>query len=1361
MKIIKTLILALMSLAVIKATAAPHVRRLGSEAGLTNNYVMGITQDRNGFVWISTESGLNRFDGETFKAFKAGDGSIAANELNRVVSDHLTNSIWICTQRHGLNLLDCDTYAVTHFNYGDGEHALASNGVTDVCPTPEGNAWVATYTSGVDFIDRKTGKVTHHNTSTIKGWPDDKTWTVVTSKDGRIYLGHVDAGFSVYDPSSGKIRNYRHVAGDDSSLPGNEVRALLVDRQGNVWVGTNRGLALFDDKGGRFTSFRHSISDSSSLVSDNIYHIYQTRDGRIWISTENGGVSITDPREALSSGKLTFSNLTAEPDEGVFLANKTIHATFEDSFGNIWIGTYGDGADIICHRESLLRHLHKHAFRNPLSDNSVMSVCAAGDTIYVGTDGHGTDIFIGDRFVRNVNASNSPLKDNAVLALMKGPDGEVWMGTYGGDVVISRRDGSITPIRIPGAIDVRCFACKPDGTVIVGTGKGLAEISPKGEIKTRYASDGGPVDEWIRSVVVTPEGDIWVGSFGNGISVYDASYRNKNSFGIWNGLRTNTVNHLSISSDGRIWAATGDGLVCFSSSGEIIKTYRMTEGLADNVVKSSCEDSRGNIWVTTEQGISMVSPTGKTSNFSKGHGITTSDFRGGCVTRTVDGIMIFGSHDGVFAFNPDLLSANIPLPSPIVTGVTVYGDHQGADDREIFCPKSPLSLSHTENTLRVDFGILDPSVAPAIIWSYNVEGVDNRWLPVTPESGILLRELPPGDYRLAIKASVPNQTEEAMTVLPFTIKPPLWATWWAKCLYVVILAIMIWLGMRFYRKRLDLEYDLALERKKSIHQRELNAEKLRFFTNITHELRTPLTLILGPLEDMKSDRQLTTAQSGKINMVHKSALRLLDLINTILEFRKTETQNRHLTVNKADLSALVAEIGTRYRELNTNKDLMVVTDIAPGDYTLWFDPETVNIIIDNLMSNACKYTVSGQVTLSLNHTSESGVPFTEVSVSDTGLGVDHDSLPRIFDRYYRDSRGSNRLGTGIGLALVYNLVQLHQGEIFVDSEPGKGSTFRFRLQTENTYPDARRATVKESVKSEPVTQPEVPVQTADQPRVLVVDDDIDILSYISGILEGQYTVDTATDGKSGLEKAFETMPDIIVSDVMMPKMDGIDMVKKLKESPETSHIPVVIVTAKIADDARLEAYESGADSFITKPFSSKLLLARLKNIVTTRHLRAARSVENQLAASAVASGMAKPSDVDTTIATVNEANDTVASENPIVSQLTVADEAFLDKVGKIISDNIGGENLDVGYIAGEMCMSHSTLYRKVKAITGMSVARLIRKYRARRAAELMRTGKYTVSEIALMVGMGSMGNFRQCFREEFNSTPSEYLRNLG
>jgi len=321
--------------------------------------------------------------------------------------------------------------------------------------------------------------------------------------------------------------------------------------------------------------------------------------------------------------------------------------------------------------------------------------------------------------------------------------------------------------------------------------------------------------------------------------------------------------------------------------------------------------------------------------------------------------------------------------------------------------------------------------------------------------------------------------------------------------------------------------------------------------------------------------------------------------------------------------------------------------------------------------------------------------------------------------------------------------------------------FRFRLQSDSTYPEAPRETTPTTAATDSSeTTPQPQKTSTDKPRVLVVDDNIDILAYIRGVLEATYTVETATDGTEGLGKAKEIMPDIIVTDIMMPKMDGIDLVRQIKESPETSHIPVVIVTAKIAEDARLEAYESGADSFITKPFSSKLLIARLKNILTIRHLYAAKSVENQIATIPMA--QQETTDIATQSGTQNN-NDPNNNndDSPIISKLTIADEKFLHKVGQIISDNIAGENLDVGFIAEEMCMSHSTLYRKVKSITGMSVARLIRKYRAHRAAELMRTGNYTVSEIAMMVGMGSLGNFRQCFREEFNSTPSDYQRTLA
>lgn len=1347
-------------LAHIGCQASPYVMRLGAESGLSNNYVMGISQDKNGFVWVATESGLNRFDGSSFKPFKAANSGLSANELNRIVADTVSNILWICTQREGLNMLDCDTYSFTAYIDKTADvkkiPGLSSVGITDVAVTPSGNLYITNYDCGLDFLNRQSGEITRFNISNVKGLVDDHFWTVCNGPDGIVYLGHVNGGFSVLDPKSRTAVNYRHIPGDATSLPGNAVRAIYVDNHNNIWVGTNRGLALFNRSTGKFTTFRHEAGRAGSLVSDNVCHLAQTSRDELWISTENGGVSILDLRQSFShdTTRVMFRNLTAEPDDTLYLSNKTIHSVFEDSYGNIWIGTYGDGIDIICHRDLPLTRLHKNRHRDPLSDNAVMSVCVASDTLYVGTDEKGVDIFIRGNYAGNINATNSPLRDNAVLALSHASDGKIWMGTYEGGVVSRDPKGGISAYDIPDASDIRCFAEKPDGTILVGLGKGIAEISPRsGAITTRYASDGKLCEEWIRSIIVTPGGEIWVGSFGNGISIYDRDFNFIKKLEINRGLKSNTIHQMIAGADGKIRAATGNGLAIIDQEGEVEKIFDVSDGLPDPVVKAVCLDAGGTLWMTTGVGISALDCNGNISNYGRGHGITTTDFNRASVSLAPDGEVYFGSHDGLYRLNPALLTSKVALHTPVITGVTVFGRQGKEADREIFVPSGKLTLDHNQNTFKVDFGVLDASDASAVVWSYNVEGIDGRWYPASPENGILLRDLAPGRYRLVIKASVPNQAEEVTTELPFRINPPIWATIWAKLLYAVAIVAALLFGLNFWRKRLDLEYTLEVERKNNMHQNELNAERLRFFTNITHELRTPLTLILGPLEDMKSDSDLSPAQSRKVGIIHKSASRLLDLINTILEFRKTETQNKKLKVAHSDLATLVSETGTRYSELNTNPALEIVTRIEPGDYRLWFDPETVGIIVDNLMSNACKYTVQGSVTLGLRHTSESGVPFTEISVSDTGLGMDPATLPRIFDRYYRDNNSANRLGTGIGLALVYNLVQLHKGEIFVESEPGKGSVFRFRIQTDNTYPDAQQESALPA--SDPSTDEKaaLPDQPDEKPLVLVVDDNIDILSYIKEVLTDNYRVETATDGVEGLAKAQRLIPDIILSDVMMPKMDGMDMIRNLKESADTSHIPIIVVTAKIAEEARLEAYRLGADSFITKPFSSKLLVARLNNILSTRHQLAARALSRQAAITDPLAG--SPSPAGTPAPSPETAPE---ADTPIISRLTEADEEFVKRIGEIIEREISGENLDVEFIADEMCMSHSTLYRKVKAITGLSVARLIRKYRARKAAELMLTGRYTISEIAMMVGMGSPGNFRQCFREEFNTTPSDYLK---
>lgn len=449
-------------------------------------------------------------------------------------------------------------------------------------------------------------------------------------------------------------------------------------------------------------------------------------------------------------------------------------------------------------------------------------------------------------------------------------------------------------------------------------------------------------------------------------------------------------------------------------------------------------------------------------------------------------------------------------------------------------------------------------------------------------------------------------------------------------------------------------------------------------------------------------------------------------------------------MQRADLSGMIRELGNRYSALNTNSNLIIDTDIEPGDYHIWFDPEVMSMIVDNLMSNACKYTSEGRVSLRLYHTEESGVPFTEISVSDTGLGMENETLDHIFDRYYRNHNAESCLGTGIGLALVYNLVKLHHGEIFVDSEPHRGSVFRFRIHSENCYPEASRREESVLPAAELAATQDITVEAEPEakPSILVVEDNVDIINYISEVLSDRYTVVPAYNGAEGLEKARRLQPDMIISDIMMPEMDGIAMAKALKADEETSFIPLVVITAKTASEARVEAYEAGADSFISKPFSSTLLNSRIHNILDTRHRLAAKAV----------GGCAY---FDTA------SRRTGGLDSPIVSTMSEADAEFIEKVKGIITANMDSAELDVQYIAREMAMSHSTLYRKVKAVTGLTVNSLIRKCRAREAGRLLETGRYTVSEISYMVGISSPGNFRQCFKEEFGVNPSDYLKGKG
>ena len=649
-------------------------------------------------------------------------------------------------------------------------------------------------------------------------------------------------------------------------------------------------------------------------------------------------------------------------------------------------------------------------------------------------------------------------------------------------------------------------------------------------------------------------------------------------------------------------------------------------------------------------------------------------------------------------------------------------------------------MTYKQNTFNLTYSVQDHSQANLVDYAYRLKGFDDSWYTVD-ENTVLFRNIPPGEYEFQIKARIRNQewTEEINT-LPIHITPPIWLSWWAKTLYLIFAGCIFFCLFRLYKKKMDMQLLYELEKKNHEQEEELNNERLRFFTNITHELRTPLTLILGPLEDLQEDKDLLPYQQKKISIIHNSAIRLLNLINQILEFRKTETQNKKLCVSKDNLAALVTEVGLKYKELNPKKNIEFNIAIESDPLPLYFDKEIITIILDNLISNAIKYTEKGYINISLYTIRKNNTDYAEIRVSDTGQGIPSEELPHIFERYYQAKNDRQVSGTGIGLALVKNLVKLHQGEIHAESILGKGSSFRFSLIINNIYPNALHtdSEEKEQNSNHDTESAEDSMLnnniSGEKPILLVVEDNPDICEYKSESFSDSFEVITAEEGEAGYRMAISQIPDIIVTDIMMAGMDGITFCKIIKGDVRTSHIPVIMLTAKDSLQNKEEGYLAGADSYLTKPFSASLLRSRIHNLLESR-----KKLANQFS---------------------NNLN--INSDKSIIlhESLNQLDNEFIQKITQIIEDNLKSEKIDVTYLADKLCMSKSTLYRKIKALTGISTNEYVRKIKMQNAEKLMLEGRYTISEIAFRVGMNSPVYFRQCFKEEFGISPSEYLKHL-
>lgn len=1331
----------------LTASTSSIFKNLGLKEGLSNGFVNDMIIDGQGFIWAATESGLTRIAGTKCTIFKNNNSNIDNDGIVGLYYNKESNSIWILFKNGHIDVFDCKTQQFIHFT-----QKIPKKSVADIKGAADGGIWIAYYDGTIQHYTPKNQKF---STISNKRLPNIKNGIRSITDDGNdhLYIGLRIEGLYVYNLRTQKTKYFRHNPNDPQSLPGDNVRSICIDHAKNIWVGTNLGLGLLDPFTGKFKVFKHIANNPASLAGDNIHQIIEMNDRTLWIASDIGGISVLDLnlyKNPLTE-ELKFSQITKE-NSG--LSSNNNRRIIQDSFGNIWIANYSMGIDFIAKSAASINTLK---YMGKALEEVTGLYCDHQGNLWIGQDNL-MSLYQNGKLMQTWNFSSYlSNSSSSIYVFEEDKKGNIWCGTSDNGVLkFNPHTHSFTRINYAQNLDVHALCENAQGKMWVGTEAGIFSVeNDKINKEQELNRQMGKNPTIIYSIKEDNYGQIWIGTLDRGVFVFSKQMKLIVHLTEKNLLATNSINHIIKDADGGIWMATMRGLAYVQNPLQpgAIKNYNERYGIKDSHIRAISQDKQGNIWVSMFSGIACLNiHKQRFYNYDYESGIPTSNFVEASAVTTPDGTIYFGSPGGICFFNPQQLTEPKAVSPIQIINCERVGKLSDQFASRLISPNKEgiIYLSHDDNTFKINFTIKDFSQEGNVEYSYMMKGLDDQWYETEGDNEVTFRNLKPGDYTFIIRAKLKNQDwEDASTAeMKVVVNPPLWLTWWAKLCYVLLIMGILGYFFRSYQKQLLLRNSLVQEKWESKQRQQVNEERLRFFTNITHELRTPLTLILGPLEDLMEDKEIAERVHHKIGCIHASAERLLNLINDILEFRKTQTQNRKLTVAKANLGAFVREIGVRFKDLNQNSRLNIRLNIKTGVPELYFDSEVINTVINNLMSNAIKYTPEGSITLSLTMPEDNTVA---IAVEDTGYGIDKDALPHICDRYYQENGNHQASGTGIGLALVKSLATLHQAELTVESEKGRGSKFTFSLKADRTYPEALHkddnqdlATAENAEENE--TTSKEPTEDI-RPLLLIVEDNADIRLYIEESLHEDYRIIQACNGREGMEQAFSKVPDIIVSDIMMPEMDGIKMTHILKEDIRTSHIPIILLTAKTSIIDQEEGYDSGADSYLTKPFSAKLLHSRIRNILSGRRRLADYIVQKNI------SQFETSADEQQTSQKATE-----EKEDAMTCQISNLDKKFLEKLNKLIENHISTDDLDMAFMTDKMAMSHSTFYRKVKALTGMSANEYIKKAKLRHSMTLLKKGEYSIAEVAILAGFNNLGNFRESFKREFGKSPSEILK---
>ena len=1316
---------------------------LNDTTSISNNRINAIEEDNEGNLWVGTNNGLNLFNKQTnkfirIKLYKQLSLSNSSQKvINDLLYDSINNTLWVATnigvikiQLYDYNTNE-DNFKFSYYISDQSNLKSIDNNKVNVLLKDENNAiWAGTNGQHLNRYNRKNDNFDRVLIDKKESYElNHITKKVFIDADGDFWIGNDLSNLILWNT---KKNTFKHISLVDKSVP---VYDIYQDKTGLFWVSTDVfGLYLFKKENDDVEVQRHIVnnfSDPFSLPNNKPTKIFEDRKGIFWIGSYDVGVSKLNP------SSYSFQHYYYKANKADGLSQKTIQSVLQDSKGRIWISAYNGGLNLFNESENSFEH-----FSSLPNDISALS-------------------------------------SNKILYTFEDHAGFIWVCTLDGGVNKFNPETGKSEVFMHHADDASSI-----GQSSVWSGvedaehriwfalrdEGVSLYNPKTKrfknYKSNFGSDNRLVSNSIISTLIDSKNRLFVGTV-LGLNVVeldkledyipdDIDFKHVKV----KGLIEEGINNITEDHFGNIWVGSDSGVYKLDSSLNLVHSYSSQNGLPNNLVVGIKEDDNFNIWITTKSGLSLLNPeTHQIVNYNTHDGLQGAEFQTQSIEKTIDGRIIVGGLNGFNIFNPNdiAIPAAVDLKPQISklklnNKVVFAGDsiHERVLLNKGISETKDLTLKYKENYVSLEFVALYFDNPEQVKYAYRMQGLDSDFINLGSNRVVNLSNLESGTYKFEVKATINGQWDTAKTTfLNIKILPPMWRSWWAYLIYIIIGALIIRFLMYYYELKVQEE-----------QEHELDQMKLQFFVNVSHEFRTPLTLILNPVDKILANfNDNPEVVKTSALSIQRSARRLLHLVNQLLDYRKMDVGMAPLQLEKGDVVKFSEDIFSLFKDLAFKKEINYNFISTSDKIVSLFDFDKVEKIITNLISNAIKFTNSGgEITITINkiNTGSSNSNFlklgkskateyVEIIVEDTGVGLDKEQMRRIFSRFY--NLDASKAGTGIGLNFTKGLVELHGGEIDVESKHKKGTKFIVKLplnidakpdDVENVKNEFLINSMKAVEYDMLISNDDLPNAKQDsiddydgdnsnKPILLIVEDNKELRVHLSSDLRDQYIIKEAVNGVDGLKKVHKYLPDLVISDVMMPKMDGFEMCNSIKSDLETCHIPVILLTAKTLVEDRIEGYEHGADGYISKPFVTNVLKARINNLLEAKKRLRQRFSE--------IGGIFPSSEV--------------TSNN--------LDEAFLDKATKVIIENISDIDFKQGDLLAEMGIGRSQFYKKINTLTGSNPSNFIRTIRLRYAAELLVKSNYSIKEVSHMSGFNSTAYFSKTFKELFDVTPSQFI----